>query len=352
MKAAIYSRTSPRGVRLAQVSPPKVTRFKKSLCPSWVECRVHSVGINPVDAKFLYADKLPPKFTPLVQLGVEERVVGLDFAGVVTHAAPDSGYHRGDEVFGTVPPYVCGALGEFIVAPTDRIYHKPRNLSFAESCALPLVSLTALQSLENHSIGAQHHVLVIGASGGTGHVTTQVAKIKGAKVTAICSQRNESFVRNLGADEVILYDQVDDIIAELEIAVKRNGKFDFVFDSVSSHDPRDSAYNYEKRIKASQNALMSSSGMYLFIGGQVGDWFLAHIKRFFKLNLFEKGRELFWIYLPNTRAKLAEIKDYCERNRLRTQIAEELPFTNEGVQSAFAMLMNRRTVGKVVINLQ
>ena len=80
----------------------------------------------------------------------------------------------------------------------------------------------------------------------------QIAKIRGARVTAICGKRNSDMVLSLGADSVVCYDagnDEDDVITSLRDITSQFGLFDVVFDSVSSDDPRDDAHEYEKRIR-------------------------------------------------------------------------------------------------------
>ena len=391
MQAALYSKNSTNGVRLARVPRPTLTstmyhptstsllrfwlfqvitfvvicmgyimfllRLVFSRIPGcygevsdrqWVLCRVSCVGVNPVDAKFLYGDKLPHFCLPLVQWFVEDRICGIDFSGVVVEAPPGCGFTVGEHVFGTIPPF-CGSFAEYVRAPTDFISRKPSNMSFAEACALPLVGLTTLQAFEDNHLMAGQHVLVLGASGGTGHFAVQVAKIKGARVTAVASSQNAEFVKSLGADEVLLYDRSVDILEDLHAVRSRHGPFDLVFDSVSSHDPRDANFAYETRICNANPKLIT--GMYIFIGGIVTDWTLAHIKRFFGIDWFTKGRQLFWVRFPNSASRLELLRKFCETNQLKVTIADRLPFTQEGVQEAFHLQMSRRTVGKIVIDI-
>jgi NADPH:quinone reductase-like Zn-dependent oxidoreductase len=267
---------------------------------------------------------------------------------MVVKAPPDCGYKAGDTVFGTIPPF-CGSFAEYVRAPTDFISHKPKNMSFAEACAIPLVGLTVLQAFEDNNLIAGQHVLVLGASGGTGNFAVQIAKIKGARVTAVCGSRNVDFVKNLGADEVIFYDRSEDFLEDLRGAISRHGLFDLVFDSVSSHDPRDASFAYESRIRNANPKMVT--GMYIFIGGLVADWALAHMKRFFGIDCFSKGRQLFWVRFPDSAKRLESLCQFCEANQLKVTIANRMPFTEQGLQEAFRLQMSRRTVGKIVIEM-
>ena len=150
----------------------------------YVLCRVRCVGVNPVDAKYHYGDKVPSICRPLAHAAVERHICGIDFSGVVIQAKAGSEYSVGDEVFGVMPPF-RGSYAEVIKVPIDSIYHKPQNISFSEASCIPLVGLTTVQAFRDLKLKQPHHILVIGASGGCGHVIVQVAKARGFRVTAV-----------------------------------------------------------------------------------------------------------------------------------------------------------------------
>lgn len=67
---------------------------------------------------------------------------------------------------------------------------------------MPIAGLTALQALVTHGqLQEGESVLLNGSSGGVGHLAVQIAKARGAKVTAVCSKRNVDFVKALDADQ-------------------------------------------------------------------------------------------------------------------------------------------------------
>ncbi|MGD1893625.1 MAG: NAD(P)-dependent alcohol dehydrogenase, partial [Cyclobacteriaceae bacterium] len=87
-----------------------------------------------------------------------------------------------------------------------------------------IAGLTALQALITHGkLKEGESVLINGASGGVGHFAVQIAKAYGAQVTGVCSSRNRDFVKSLGADAVIAYDE--------ENIHQHNHKYDLVLDT-------------------------------------------------------------------------------------------------------------------------
>ena len=100
---------------------------------------------------------------------MEGRICGIDFSGVVLEAARGSPFKPGDLVYGTVPPFT-GSMAEIVVTPSDFIAIKPKTLSHAKAAAVPLVGLSILEMFDDLRLTSDDHVLVIGASGGTGHV--------------------------------------------------------------------------------------------------------------------------------------------------------------------------------------
>jgi NADPH2:quinone reductase len=108
----------------------------------------------------------------------------------------------------------------------------PNNLSFAQAAAIPLVGLTAWQSIFDCAcLDRGQSVLIHAGAGGVGGMAIQLARHVGAKIYATASRRNHDYVRALGAAQVIDYTS-ENFVA----AVKRlepNG-VDVVFDTVGA----------------------------------------------------------------------------------------------------------------------
>lgn len=165
--------------------------------------RVHAASVNPIDG----ANRETGAF-----VGEPPFVLGWDVCGRVEAVGPGvTLYKPGDVVFGLLPfPQAHGAYAEYVVGPTRAFVPKPDRLSHVEAAAIPMVGLTAWQALvDTARVGEGSRVLIIGAAGGIGHLAVQIAKARGAYVTALASAADLDFVRSLGADEAIDYKEKD-----------------------------------------------------------------------------------------------------------------------------------------------
>jgi NADPH:quinone reductase-like Zn-dependent oxidoreductase len=201
--------------------------------------RVRATSVNPIEWKMRRGLRLPvPKPIWRLLLG-RPMILGIDFAGTVVAAGSDvDAYRIGDEVMGAFR--FAGADAEYAaVRPADRytaIAHKPPALSYAEAGAVAFAGLVALAGMTTHgrvTSKENSRVLVIGASGGVGHLAVQIAKrcLGAALVVGVCSSRNEDFVRECGADEVVAYDRVP-IESLASSHPEWKGTFGLIFDAV------------------------------------------------------------------------------------------------------------------------
>lgn len=87
--------------------------------------------------------------------------------------------------------------------------HKPERLSFVDAACLPFGGLAALHFLNKANLRAGESLLVIGAAGAVGSAMVQLARHRGAHVTAVCSGGNVALARALGAQAVIDYTEED-----------------------------------------------------------------------------------------------------------------------------------------------
>jgi NADPH:quinone reductase-like Zn-dependent oxidoreductase len=169
--------------------------------------RVRAAGAGP-DVWHIMAGK-PYMARPVLGLfRPKVPIRGWDVAGMVEAVGSAvTEFAPGDEVMGEAQR---GSFAELTVAPADKLVRKPSRLSFEQAAAVPVSGTTAIQALRDHGhVQAGQPVLVIGAGGGVGTFTVQIAKAMGAIVTGVASTSKLDLLRSIGADEVIDYTRED-----------------------------------------------------------------------------------------------------------------------------------------------
>lgn len=99
-----------------------------------------------------------------------------------------------------------GAFAEYVNVPAGEAFPVDCDWSDAELGSIPCAYGTSENMLARAEVGPADHVLVTGASGGVGSATVQLAKRRGAVVTALCSPSKADEVGGLGADRVVTRD--------------------------------------------------------------------------------------------------------------------------------------------------
>ncbi len=166
--------------------------------------QVHVASVNPVDWKQA-SGKL--RLVMPVKLPC---VPGYDLAGVVVAAGPGAQHFTpGMRVHTRLGGLNGGASAEFALCGTDTLTPMPESMDYETAAGLPLAGMTALQGLRDQCgmpmLGATERVLIVGGSGGVGHLAVQIARSAGAHVTAVCSAGNAQLVSDLGAQQTVDY---------------------------------------------------------------------------------------------------------------------------------------------------
>lgn len=255
---------------------------------------------------------------------------GWDLAGVVEKAAADgSGPRVGARVVGLL---VEGAWAEVVAVPTSMLAEIPESVSFAQAATLPIAGLTALWVLEHGGLLLDRRVLITGATGGVGHLTCQLARQAGARVTGVVRQPgHEAMVREAGAHQVIVSEDLGD--------AHDSGTYDLIVDSVGG------------RTLANALVLLAHDGTCVNFGVSGGTEVTFDLRHFFLLG----GATLygFIIFHELKRKSVTEGLDRLSRfiadGRLRPQIDVEAPWTQIG--DVAQRLMNRGFTGKAVLHI-
>ncbi len=200
-----------KAIQIQKFGPPSVMELMDISMPSMqddqVLIRIKAAGINPIDYKVRSGG---PSIAPRLHVSFPFGL-GYDFSGEIIEVGKKAAHSKkGDLVFGTVGfPSNPGCYQEYIAASPKTIALKPKSLSFEEAAALGTAATTAYQVIEKTGVKPGMHVLIHAGAGGVGHLTVQVAKAKGAYVSATASKKNHAFLRSLGVDNPIDYHKED-----------------------------------------------------------------------------------------------------------------------------------------------
>jgi zinc-binding alcohol dehydrogenase family protein len=171
--------------------------------PRDIRVAVKAVSVNPVDTK-VRKRAGPPEG--------ETKILGYDAAGVVDAIGADvTLFKPGDEVFYAGSILRQGTNSEFHLVDERIVGRKPKSLSFTQTAALPLTSITAWELLFDR-LGAipgksvdPRTLLIIGGAGGVGSILIQLARrLTGLTVVATASRpESQTWCLGLGAHAVI-----------------------------------------------------------------------------------------------------------------------------------------------------
>lgn len=287
--------------------------------------KVHHAGLNPLDWKL---HKSGLRYLPTSRI-----ILGRDVAGTVEavgHRVTD--IKPGDLVYTCTQAIVGGAYAEYVTTYQKAVALMPNNLTFAQAAAVPLAALTAYQGLQDARIHQGKSVLIIGASGGVGTFAVQMAKHSNTKVTAVCSGRNESLVKELGADKVIDYTKED--------FHQCGEKFDIVFDALGY----ESAESCEGLIVPNGYFVTTMPNRHSAIDALTTSF---PVMKDLPFSTSKNGVTTVWIWIKPSGRDLNRITSMIEGGTVRPVIDKIYPMA--ALAEAFAYNQEGRTRGKIVI---
>lgn len=209
-----------KAVRIHEFGGPEVLKLDDIERPVPVAdeilVKVFASGVNPVD--WVVRQGGNNFLRPALKLPL---TLGWDTAGIVEEIGSNvTGFKKGDEVYG-VPNFPGnGSYAGYVAAKANQFALKPQSITFNEAAGIPLTGLVACNALfELGKLQAGQRIFIHGASGGVGSLAVQLAKAKGAYVIGCASTRNQEFLKQLGADEVIDYktQQFDSLLQDMDV---------------------------------------------------------------------------------------------------------------------------------------
>jgi NADPH2:quinone reductase len=263
-------------------------------------------------------------------------VPGQEAAGdVVAVGSAVTGVRVGDRVGYTT---VLGSYAEYAAVPADRLVKIPEGVSYEQAAASLLQGMTAQYLLySTYPLKKGETALAHAAAGGVGLLLVQMAHNLGARVIGTVSNAEKAkFAREAGADDVILYTQVD---FEVETRRLTNGKgVDVVYDSVGKT-------TFEKGLN-----VIRPRGYMVLYGGSSGP-----VPPFDPILLSQKGS--LYLTRPTLAQYIATREELEERSqavfgmiaagKLKLRIEHTYPLKD--VAQAHRDLEARKTTGKVLL---
>src|SRR6266576_2487777 len=221
LSLAAAARPPMKAIVIHSSGGPEVLKYEDAPRPEpkddEVLIRVMAAAVNPVDV--FIREGRSDQF-PLIP--------GMDVAGVVEQVGNKvTKFKRGNSIYAYLSFDEQGGYAEFAVAKQDHAALKPESIDFEQAAAVPLAATTAWQALiDKAGLSTGQTVLIHGGSGGVGTFAVQIAKARGAKVTATASTANQDLLKQLGADVAIDYTKTkfEDIAKDVDIVFDTVGR--------------------------------------------------------------------------------------------------------------------------------
>jgi NADPH:quinone reductase-like Zn-dependent oxidoreductase len=222
-----------------------------------------------------------------------------------------------------------GGYAELVAAPGVNVIPKPKNLSWAEAAALPLVTVTAWHMLVTRAnVQPGEEVLVHAAGSGVGSIGIQVAKLRGARVIATASSEDKlAKAKDLGADEVVNYSR-DDWPKEVKRLTNRRG-VDVVFEHTG-------ATTWPGSI-----ASLKPNGRLVTCGATSGYAAQTDLRQIFYRHVTILGSFM------GSKSELLEAMKFVETGKIRAVVDRELPLSE--ARRAHELMEDRAQFGKLVL---
>jgi len=222
-----------------------------------------------------------------------------------------------------------GGYAELVAAPAVNAIPKPKNISWEEAAALPLVTLTAWHMLVTRArLKPGEDVLVHAAGSGVGSIGIQIAKLLGARVIATAGSDDKlQKASELGADELINYTRAD-WPKEVRRLTDRHG-VDVVFEHTGEETWPGSIMS------------LKSGGRLVTCGATSGFDARTDLRQVFYRQLSLLGSFM------GAKAELLEAMKFIETGAIRAVIDQSMPLTE--ARRAHELIEDRAQFGKLVL---
>ncbi|MGR3250766.1 MAG: NADPH:quinone oxidoreductase family protein [Paracoccus sp. (in: a-proteobacteria)] len=304
---------------MVRAEPPAAGRER-------VLIRMAAAALNFADllkAKGQYQEVADPPFVP-----------GLEGAGTVISAPADSGLAPGTRVAVSAP----GTMAEVVAVPVSAVQPLPDGMSFEQAAGFQVAYGTShLALVTRGDLRSGQTLVVTGAAGGVGLTAVEIGHAIGARVIGVARGADRlRVVAKAGADEVI--DSANCL--DLRSALRDLGGADVVYDAVG-----------DTTGEAAFRALRPG-GRFLVIGFAGGRPPALPLNHALVKNIAIHG--FYWggysrLDPDALRHSMTELFAMFDKGRLNPVAGVVLPL--ERLAEGYALLRERKSVGKVVITL-
>jgi len=301
--------------------------------PGEARVKLAAAGVNFMDV-YMRSGQYARSHTYTTPLPL---LLGMEGAGVVDKLGPGAeGVRVGDRVAYCISR---GAYAEYAVVPAWKLVPIPEGIGFDLAAALQLQGSTA--HYLSHSLfplQPGHTCLVHAGAGGVGQLLVQLAKARGARVLAtVGSAEKAAIAKSLGADEAILYRDVD--FREAVRGLTGGAGVDVVYDSVG----RDTIHQSIRSLKRRGTCVMFGAS-----SGQV--------EGIAPLELAEAGSVFFtrphladYMQADEVRSRARDLFSLVQAGKLRVTIDRVFPLAE--LADAHRTLEARGTRGKLLMSI-
>lgn len=300
--------------------------------------KVSAAGVNPLDnmitrgeVKMIVPYKLPV-------------IAGNEIVGIVEETGSHvNNFKKGDRIFARLPLDRIGAFAEYTAVNENAVAKVPDYLTDIEAAAMPLTSLTIMQSLDLMHAESGKTIFISGGTGSLGAMAIPIAKAKGLKVITNGSAGNRERVLELGASEFIDYKKED--------YTKVLSDIDYVLDTLGGNETEKQMTIMKKNGKMVSLRAMPNGSFARRMGlpkwkqiifGLVGRKYDKMAKKYRVSYDF--------VFVTSDGKQLREAADIFERLKIKPSI--DTVFSFKDVNKALDKIANGHSKGKTIITME
>ena len=215
-----------------------------------------------------------------------------------------------------------GAFAEYVKVPASEVFLVNSDWTDVELGSIPCSYGTSENMLQRANVKKNEIILVVGASGGVGSATVQLALRRGAKVIAITSKEKKEEIISLGCDKV--FAREDDLLKDLG-----EKSIDVIFDNIAGKGFKD------------MMKLLKKGGRYVTSGAIAGPQVEIDLRTLYLNDLTLLGCTC---WEENVFQNLIS---YIEKKEIKPLVS--MVFKMENIIEAQKEFMKKKHIGKIVL---